>query len=258
MPEAIVSLISTLHDPNGLMPDIIDQCFPAVRNLYSDIVIVTTKDTCPETLEKLSPFNIILEQTGGPDIGESRRRSLNTGLQKTEADFFHYCDFDRVLHWGLKHLDELKNLISSRIKKQDFLIIGRTDNAFNTHPPSNIKTEMITNSVVSSLLKNKVDVTAGSCSISRPAAKKILLESGEPSNATDAEWPLIVFMHKNNRLSLGHIEVEGLEFENPTFYGPEALKLANTTENWAARVKLAHDSIKSALKIYNNKFNNGG
>jgi hypothetical protein len=71
----------------------------------------------------------------------------------------------------------------------------------------------------------------------------------EQSNATDTEWPLIVRHLVEPELSVEYVAVQGLEFETPTFFGPQTFRRANTSENWRLRVQLCRESIEAALRV---------
>ncbi|MFD2042953.1 hypothetical protein ACFSTA_01375 [Ornithinibacillus salinisoli] len=81
--------------------------------------------------------------------------------------------------------------IVTEISKYDYLILGRTQRAFQTHPVEWVETEKITNKICSLELNREVDITAGSCSFSRVAAEYISSYSQE--KMTDAEWGMIIY-----------------------------------------------------------------
>jgi hypothetical protein len=80
-------------------------------------------------------------------IGRVRRRALRLGLT-TGCDHLHLCDFDRILHWAAHCPDELQQVIGE-IANYDLLILGRTEQAFASHPPYQVETERLANLVFS-------------------------------------------------------------------------------------------------------------
>jgi hypothetical protein len=70
---------------------------------------------------------------------------------ETQADFIHYLDMDRMLHWVETQLDEWKKMVEE-IEKFDCVIFGITQVAALTHPQALITTEKISNQVVSYFL----------------------------------------------------------------------------------------------------------
>lgn len=244
-----IGLVSTLHDPDGKMAAFIPGCLPHLNSLYAAISVVATGVSSAETLTLLHERGIRVFQDGSAHIGVSRRLALQYGLDDEEIEYLHYCDFDRVLHWTLHYPQELVWLGQKTIPGADYLIIGRTERAFDTHPVAQIENEKLTNAVFSHLFGSPVDVTAGSCSLSRAVAEIILAHSVELSNATDCEWPMIMHCLPNSRFEVGFVAVEGLEFETVTFYGQEVFQLSDTPQNWLRRVRLSRESVQAAMRV---------
>jgi hypothetical protein len=170
-------------------------------------------------------------------------------MDQSERPYYHYCDMDRLIHWSIRYPEELIKTVIQSIQTTDFLVIGRTPEAFQTHPEAQIETETMTNQVFSFAIGKFMDVTAGSCGLSQLAAEHILKFSKEPSNATDTEWPMIIHHRVRPVLNLSYVEVNGLEYETPTFFGDEAYLQANTLNNWKQRTKLARASIEAIVRI---------
>ena len=220
-----------------------------LRALYEAYVIVATPQTSAETVQLYGDHDCDIRLTGSAEIGTSRRRAVALALE-TDDEHFHYCDADRVLHWWMNYPNELRNLIESVIMKVDYSAIGRTPRAFATHPLVQREAEYVCNRVFALLYDGRdgtLDVCAGSCGFSRQAGELILRRSHEPTNATDAEWPMLV----NNcpDYTLQFIETEGLEFETATFFGDAVHKQAHSADNWARRVRLAIDSFEAAARL---------
>jgi hypothetical protein len=241
--------MSTLHDPEGRMVKFLHQCLPHLVDLYQFLVIVATPTTSQRTTDILVMHQAQVCLEGSEHVGESRRKALKLGLKHRHARHFHYCDFDRLLHWTLHYPDELRSVILNVIPRSDFLVIGRTPEAFDSHPPAQKETEEVVNRVFSFILGTPMDVVAGSCGMSRPAAEQITQKSIEQSNATDTEWPLIVRHLVKPKLSVEYIAVHGLEFETPTFFGAETFRRANTPGNWRLRVQLCRKSVEAAIRV---------
>jgi hypothetical protein len=137
----------------------------------------------------------------------------------------------------------------------DCLVIGRTENAFATHPRCLRDTELITNQAFSHLLGQPLDLCAGSKAFSRAAAE-FLARNSQPSRGwcTDAEW--IVLLHRAG-FSIESILVDGLDWETADRYLPHAADAEaqrNAAEaydldpqNWESRVRVAHESIQAGL-----------
>jgi hypothetical protein len=231
------------------MGSFLPDCLPYLTSLYPLLVVVATPSTSQETVDTLAAYQAKVYPEGTKHIGASRRRALELGLEHKGIQHFHYCDFDRLLHWTLHYPDELNGIVTHTIPQSDFLVIGRTPRAFDTHPPAQQETEELTNQVFSFVFGQTMDVTAGSCSASRPAAEQILRLSTASSNATDTEWPLIIHRLTGPELQVDYVEVQGLEFETPTFFGNKTFQRADRAENWLRRVRLCRESVEAAIRV---------
>jgi hypothetical protein len=116
----------------------------------------------------------------------------------------------------------------------------------------------VTNAAVSSALGRRVDATSGSSLIRREAGELIIRASSEVSNATDAEWPAIIFLAEGAR-ALATKRVEGLAFETPAYFEAE-IKRAGSLEAWTAerydtpamwrsRLQLSMDSVAALVRV---------
>lgn len=242
-------LLSTLHDPQGLMARFLREHLHAICARYTAYVVVATPATADETLEVYREHGCEVWTTGSAEIGTSRRNAVKLALE-TAGVWFHYCDADRILHWQMHYPEELDDLVENVIKRADYSAIGRNPRAYATHPLVQREAEYVCNRVFALLYGKEsgvLDVCAGSCGFSRRAGELIAARSIEPTNATDAEWPMLV----NNcpDYSLQFIETDGLEFETPTFYGADVQQKAHNVDNWAARVRLAIDSFEAAARV---------
>ena len=114
---------------------------------------------------------------------------------------------DRALHWAFRYHEELKR-VTTAIPGHDFLILGRTRRAMDTHPKNQTETEALANKVFSLILGRDMDITAASRGISREAAETILHYSRGRFFDSDSEWPIILH---HNGYELGYMEAKGLE-----------------------------------------------
>lgn len=163
---------------------------------------------------------------------------IKFGLEHKEQ-YFHYCNFDRLLTWSNEYAYELREIVSE-IPKHDYLIFGRTERAFNTHPIQWIETEKITNKIFSLELGQEADVTAGSGSFSRKSAELISLYSKD--KMTDAEWPMIA--KRIGKMKVSYKAVEGLEYqEDINGYSRQV----NAAEEWVERMRLCCIISESAI-----------
>lgn len=121
-----------------------------------------------------------------------------------------YCDFDRVITWIKLYPKELFEVISNFNNSfdKDYIVVGRTEKAFDTHPSSWKDTEIITNKMSSLAFGiENLDITAGA-SIFTLSAGKIIAISSKHSH-TDCEWPKIIY---DDSGIIGEIKVDGLSY----------------------------------------------
>ncbi len=242
-------LLSTLHDPNNLMGEFLREHLGNLRQLYEAYIVVATPVTSADTLAIYRAHDCAVWETGSAEIGTSRLNAVKAALQ-TGGDWFHYCDADRILHWQMHYPDELREMVKRVITLADYSAIGRNSRAYATHPLVQREAEYICNRVFALLYgaaDGVLDVCAGSCGFSRRAGEIIAQQSTEPTNATDAEWPMLV--QNCQGFSLQFVETDGLEFETPTFFGDGIHQKAHNADNWAARVRLAIDSFEAAARL---------
>lgn len=258
---ADVSLISVIHDPDGGLIKPIRLRVSHLARLYQGMYVVATQTTDNRIIEELERNGCVVEfqrdGVGTKFIGDARRMALSASVERGHAHS-HFADMDRILHWVDAYPNELRSIIQN-ISHHDFLVIGRTRRAMNTHPRSQLETEGLANTVCSLLLNREVDITAASRGIFLDAAELILRYSKARYCETDSEWPIIIRCKSN--MSIGYIEVDGLEFED-WLKRPEEVEKAGGLENWKRsidenpeawlhRMRSALGIAETALSTYN-------
>lgn len=234
-----IALLTVTHDPQGKNIELFKEMQNELESIYDELFLTISDESSVKLIKEMekSKFNIkIIPKKGA---AEARREVVNFGLNG-KSDFFHYCDFDRILTWGKSCFQELKE-IATTIHSYEYLILGRTERAMNTHPPEWIETEKITNKVCSLELGMNVDITAGSCSFSRKAAEYINKYSCE--KMTDSEWAMIV--QRMAKLKVGYSEVDGLEYHEET---NGISRVISDSEKWVGRLKLALIISEAAIR----------
>jgi hypothetical protein len=220
---------------------------------YAGIAISLPPGTEPRVLDTLQDLEGFVSVAVTPDWSWGRHLSIEKALE-IPSDHIHYADFDRLLRWVETSPHEWRKTVRS-IPQFECLIIGRTEPAYKTHPQAIQQTEAISNLVVSYLLGQFVDVSAGSKAFSREAAE-CLMEKCQPGNAlgTDAEWPLVLRMAG---FRVDYLEVDGLDWESAdrqrdraaTFEDQRnAARIYDADPNhWLERVKVAQEIVQSGL-----------
>ncbi|MFH0850493.1 MAG: hypothetical protein V1924_06095 [Candidatus Bathyarchaeota archaeon] len=254
-----VSLATTLHDSTGWTLQPLSETAKLLDECYDSRLTVVTDGTKPEVVEGLRDAGwIIVEpksQVGVQHITDSRRRVLRASLERG-SDFTHLVDMDRALHWALSCPEELRK-VTSIIPDHDFLILGRTRRAMDTHPRNQTETEALANKVFSLILGRDMDITAASRGISREAAETILRYSRGRFFDSDSEWPIILHCEG---FELGYMEVEGLEWETQLKRNEMTLPDGRqvdpkeyyeaSPESWVYRLMLAHGIARAAYRTH--------
>ena len=254
-----VSLATTLHDSTGWSVEPINETAETLDDCYGSRLTVVTVGTKPEVVEALrnTGWTIVepSSRVGVEHITDSRRRVLKASMD-LGSDYTHLADMDRALHWALSHPEELKK-VAAAIPLHDFLILGRTRRAMDTHPRNQAETEALANKVFSLIVGSDMDITAASRGISRKAAEAILTHSTGRFFDSDSEWPVI--LHSLG-YRLGYAETEGLEWETrlkrSTMTLPDGRQVDTrdyneaSPESWVYRLMIAHGIARAAYRTH--------
>lgn len=250
------ALAVTVHDPEGRIL-VNSKYLPIISKLYLVMVAAVTKATAPKTVKLLKHYGFKILPSPDNEIGSSRRNAIRETLANGEVSWVHYADLDRLLHWAKSYPKELQKIVSCP-PQNDYVAIGRTKRAWQTHPKIMIEMEKLENNQAKNFFNLKAaDFTAGSCLISAKAALVILKYSVQLTNATDLEWPAIVAHYMGTFPSC--VLTEGMEFETADYY-KEDIQRAGSLDNWirsvydnpgqiSARQILADDSINAAKRV---------
>ena len=254
-----IALISTLHDSAGWCINSLQEHAALFEKLYDRRIVIATRATGTRVIEVLKETGWEIASTrsnvGVEYISDSRRRVLRAGLD-SGSSFMHLVDMDRVLHWA-KHYPMELGEVTRLILSHKFLIIGRTERAFRTHPRNQTETEALANKVFSLIYGKDVDITAASRSVSRGAAEIIIKNSRGSFFDSDSEWPVLLL---KAGIEIGYVEVEGLEWETrlkrQEMTLPDGRRVEvkeyyeSNPESWVYRMMLAHRIARAALDTY--------
>lgn len=236
--------------------------YSELRLAYSRIVISLPPQVEGDLIEQLSEFSQV-EIVVTEEWLSGRYAALERALAYS-TEYIQYADFDRLVRWVETRPDEWLRTLEV-IQTADCLIIGRSDQAYRTHPEALIQTEKISNSVVSNLLDQVVDVSAGSKGFSKAAAGYIVANC-EPLHplGADAEWPLIL---KKAGFQVAYIAVDGLDWESADRFLGQAADSTRQRQaaqeydsdptNWEHRVGVALEIVKSGFDAANREIEPG-
>jgi len=252
-------LATTQHDPEGRLTDQLARVAPALRRIFGGIAVQATYASQPPALDLLRSAGALVRQesssqfNGLPHLGAARRAAIELAL-RLDGESILFCDFDRALHWAEYHAAELARVVAS-IPTYDFMVLGRTERAFASHPRTQRDTEAIINHVYAASSGNLWDVTAAARGISRRAATALLQGCSEQSIGTDIAWPL--FLSRAGGFTLGYLATEGLEFETADRYADQLTaagglahwiaQIEANPQQWAFRLELARIEVQAAI-----------
>jgi hypothetical protein len=244
-----VSLAVTVHQPTERLAPLVAATLPALVSRYAAATAFCSRITHPTILTFLRQHGIsVLVDADPPSgiegIGAIRRRTIQHGLS-AGTPHLQMCDFDRAIHWQAQYPAELGAVIGE-IPNHDFLVLGRTDRAWATHPPYQAETEPYFNKVFALVTGLPWDVGAGSRGLSRRAAEALVESSQEMTVGIDAEWPLL--MLKKEGFRVGFRPCEGLEFETADGFACE-IEAAGGYKAWESRMCASPQQWTFRLKV---------
>ncbi|MQY83243.1 hypothetical protein GH157_06090 [archaeon] len=256
-----VALACNMHDVLGSLREIIPLHFSLLSKIYNGMYVVVTSATDPATVKELEKVgvNVEVQEEGGVGlqyISDARRQALRAGLRNGHGHT-HFVEVDRLMQWVGNYPEELAFVVK-QIPEHDFLVIGRTNRAFDTHTRCQIETEGLTNRVVSLLTGREIDYTCASRGMSREASEIILKHSKTEYAGTDGEWPVII--HCCTDFPIDYVAAEGMEFEI-RFRFPDRVKKAGDIEaykkgrdtspaSWLHRIRTAEQISATAISTY--------
>jgi hypothetical protein len=250
--ENHILLSTTHHDPESRLFDLMKRVLPTICKLFTKTIVCCT----PSTGKKV--ISLLKSEGFGVFIGTSMNKLDNyksaikvalDNFENNEIQRIMYIDFDRLIHWAINYPDELIQIVSNPIGV-DYLHIGRSLRAFNTHPPTQLDTERIINEIGSKILgfTDIRDIISVCFVMNDQLSKKILTYTNSTATGFYSSWPIIFWNSAKNKK---YIEVEGLEWETPDQYRKEIkemgferwLKEFQSPQEWKRRVSLLHDGL---------------
>lgn len=250
-------ILATAWHPRGELDRFL-KLLPLLQQAYSGIAISLPPETDTELvyhLQEITQVEVVIT----PDWSRGRSLALKLAL-KFSGTHIQYVDFDRLLRWVETRQGEWEDILRE-IQEYDCLIIGRSAGSYQTHPQALVQTEAISNLVVSHLLGQPLDVSAGSKGFSRKACE-YLVANCEPGNAlgTDAEWPLIL---KRAGFQVKSVSVDGLDWESADRFRDKAADKQSQKkeaeiydadpQNWSRRVAVAMEIVQVGLETVKRK-----
>jgi hypothetical protein len=243
--------LGTAWQPRGELTRFLN-LLPLFQQEYSGMAFSLPPKVDPQVvthLRELPDVNVMVT----PDWSWGRYSAIQMA-QEFSTTHIQYADFDRLLRWVETRPEEWRKVLRT-IQEHDCLIIGRSPSSYQTHPQALIETEAISNLVVSHLVGQTLDVSAGSKGFSSGACETII-DNSQPGFAlgTDAEWPLII---KRAGYQVDYLAVDGLDWESADRYRKEAADQRSQKEaadlydadpqNWSRRMAVAMEIVRVGL-----------
>ncbi len=252
-----VFLAATHRDEEGRWMPVVERRLSLLAERYAGMVVLCAQDTVPAAVRQLREAGVQVAVDGGPPgperMGLARRQVLRMALE-AGAQHLHFCDLDRALHWVAWYPAELDQVLRE-VQEYDFLVLGRTPEAFASHPPDQTLTESLANTVFNLATGLGWDIAAASRGLSARAVCYLLDHSQEATFGTDAEWPML--LRHAGTFRIGYRECDGLGFETADAYpdevaaagGREAWRLQRSQDPavWVRRLELATAIARAAV-----------
>ncbi|MGC8839380.1 MAG: hypothetical protein ACP5UM_13300 [Anaerolineae bacterium] len=253
-----VVLAATHRDEEGRWVPVAERRLPLLAERYACMVVLCARDTVPAAVDQLRDAGVQVAVDSGPSgpgrMGHARRQVLQMALE-AGAEHIHFCDLDRALHWVAWYPAELAQVLRE-VQEYDFLVLGRTPEAFASHPPDQTLTESLANTVFNLATGLGWDIAAASRGLSARAARYLLDHSREATFGTDAEWPIL--LRHAGTFRIGYRECDGLGFETADAYpdevaaagGRDAWRLQRSQDPavWVRRLELATAIARAAVE----------
>ncbi len=232
-------LLVTIHDPEGRLLGIknIESILKGALLNYESSIASITENTHPKMKEIARRHFKCMPQ----NVGTQGHHMMN--LMKTAAGKnFHYCDFDRLIHWQRRYPEELRDVAKKLDKSDGFTFICRTKRAFETHPDTQKDTETVYNALVSDYLGMEVDIGSGTFGFDDKSRRAFASIKDDVSDARFLGCFLLCI--KRGKIAISRVEAEGMEWETPDIYIKEIKKMGykkwlagfQTHDEWRRRV----------------------
>lgn len=245
-------LLAATYHPRGEMIRL-ERILPTLRGVYAGMTVVVPPQTPREVEDCLREWfgaGLIVSE----DWTHGRHLALAHALD-FEGEFVQYADMDRLIRWVETRPEEWARAVAE-IPRNECLIFGRTDAAWDTHPRALRDTERVTSHVFSAILGQELDLSAGAKGFSRATAEWIVRNSRpERALGKDSEW---VILARRGGFRVSQILVDGLDWEIPDRYQDRAAdedRMARVreeydakVENWRMRVGVAREIAEAGVE----------
>jgi len=246
-------LAATIHDPQLSLLQPLKEHMTRLGLDGEPKVVAYSPPTHPRIVRALGDLGCITI-AGSESVQSVYVAALERGLCE-RPDHIFYCDLDRLLHWVKAYPEEYHH--TRRIALEyEFLMVGRTPRAFQTHPQTQTQTEGIANLVASRILGFNVtrDIIGVCWGLNISLVQLLLSTPQRNSYGFYCGWPVAAW---RNSAEKAYVEVEGLEWETPDRYEHEIgakgyeswLKNFMTPKEWERRNMILRDLVETLLDL---------
>lgn len=247
-----IILATINHDPNATYLPFLKQAKMGFRTRFDAIVAVQTHQTDSKVTRfmetELAAQVISKSEKELAAVAYGRNQVLKQAAQIPDS-FILYLDLDRILYWLIHQESELTQILTDH--RIGLHILGRTKEAFQTHPEVQQREETRVNLALSAYLGENVDVQAGGFWMDRGTAEYLAKHAQiRDYNSNDTEWPVLA---KRVGIPIYYHPTQGLAFETAYFAADEISKIGyntwiktkyESTEGTEYRRQLAQDAIE--------------
>lgn len=250
----MIALVATLHDPEGALAGLAAPFVAGWLERFREVVIFTGGEGGGPTGRLLAAAGARLVTDDAPQGVDQMGRVRLAALRAAgEHPFYLMMDLDRLIHWERTFPDELRQ-VERGLPDYDFLVLGRTPRAFESHPHVQRETERLANAAFAATFGETWDITGGQRGLSAAAAAALAQHSRCDTLGVDGAWPILC---RHLGLKVGYRPTEGLEFETADRYAHEIARLGyegwlaryiNTPAQWEMRLRIAHQIARATLQ----------
>ena len=246
-------LAATIHDPQPRLFKLLKEYAPQLGLDGEPRIVAYSPPTHPRVVRALEGLGCITT-LGGESVQSVYSAALERSLRESPEHVF-YCDLDRLIHWVRTYPEEYRQTRRKALE-YEFLMVGRTPRAFQTHPRTQTCTEGIANIVASRVLgfEDTRDIIGVGWGLSSSLVQLLLSTPQRNSFGFFCGWPVIAW---RNAVKKAYVEAEGLEWETPDRYEDEIalegyerwLKAFMAPREWERRSLMLKDLVETLLDL---------
>lgn len=213
----------------------LERLAPALVGTFSHIALNISDATSPDLVAiagSLLGAEIIVHPAEEAMIGRRRRDAVRLGLGSGNV---LYCDPDHVLRWIEYGADSLNNVLTNHTDV-DFLVVGRSPEAFSAEPRRLQDTERVVNHIHALMTGETWDLMFAVRRMSRRVAQMIVSQSRVDTLANDVEWPLLA---RSAGYTVGYAESDALFYRTIEEFGAAADTGDDDPLQWIRRIEFA-------------------